>query len=128
MPSPTKKEELQRFISMIKYVPLKVIPHFSQVPSSLRALLEKDAAWQWHYEHEQSLLQLKELGTSAPVLAYFKPDRPVKLSVDASSKGLDAVLIQDDHTITDASRSFTSSQHNYAQIKTCCGVWVHKVS
>ena len=86
MPSPTNKEEMQRFLGMITYLS-KFIPHFSQVASSLRALLEKDTAWQWHYEHEQSLLQHKELTTSAPVLAYFKPDQPVKLSVDASSKG-----------------------------------------
>ena len=52
--------------------------------TTLRALLEKDAAWQWHHEHEQSLQQLKEIATSVPVLAYFKPDRPIKLSVDAS--------------------------------------------
>ena len=27
-----------------------------------------------HHEHEQSLLQLKRIATSAQVLAYFKPD------------------------------------------------------
>ena len=43
MPSPTNKEELQRFLGMITYL-LKFIPHFSQVASPLRALLEKDAA------------------------------------------------------------------------------------
>ena len=57
------------------------------------------------------------MATSAPVLAYFTPNRPVKLSVDASSKGLGAVLIQDDHPIAYASRSLTSTQHNYAQIE-----------
>ena len=61
------------FLGMVTYIP-KFIPHFSQVASPLRALLEKHAAWQWHHEHEQSLQWLKELATSAPVLAYFKPD------------------------------------------------------
>ena len=116
MPSPTNKEDLQCFLGMITYLS-KFIPHFSQIASPLRALLEKDAAWLWQHEHEQSLLRLKELATSAPVLAYFKPNRPVKLSVDASSKGLGAVLIQDDHPIAYASRSLTSTQHNYAQIE-----------
>ena len=50
-------------------------------------------------------------------MAYYKPNRPVTLSVDASSKGLGAVLIQDDHPIAYASRSLTSTQHNYAQIE-----------
>ena len=73
MPSLTNKEELQCFLGMITYLS-KFIPHFSQVASPLRALLEKDAAWQWHHEHEQSLPQLKELATSSPVFAYFKSD------------------------------------------------------
>ena len=66
MPSPANKEDLQRFLGMITYLS-KFIPHFSQIASPLRQLLEKDTAWQWHHEHEQSL---KELATSAPVLAY----------------------------------------------------------
>ena len=116
MPSPANKEDLQRFLGMITYLS-KFIPHFSQIASPLRQLLEKDKAWQWHHEHEQSLLKLKELATSAPVLAYLKPDRPVKLSVDASSKGLGAVLIQDDHPIAYASKSLTNTQQQYAQVE-----------
>ena len=98
----------------------KFIPHFSQVASPLRALLvlEKERAWQWHHaKHWQRVLQPKELATSAPVLAYFKRDWPVKLSVGASSKGLGAVLIQDDLPISFALRSLTSTQHNYTQIE-----------
>ena len=88
----TNQQDLQCFLGMITYF-LKFIPHFSQVASPLRALLEKDIAWQWHHEYEQSLLQLKELATIARVLAYFKPGLPVKLSVNASSKGLGVILI-----------------------------------
>ena len=73
MPTPTNKEDLQHFLGMVMYIS-KFITHFSLVALPLRALLEKDTAWQWHHEHEQSLQQLKELATSAPVLAYFKPD------------------------------------------------------
>ena len=72
MPSLTNKD-VQCFLGMITYLS-KFIPHLSHIASPLRTLLEKDTAWQWHHEHEQRLLQLKELATSAPVLAYFKPD------------------------------------------------------
>ena len=73
--------------------------------------------WLRHcHEHKQSLLRLKELATIAPVLAYCKPDQPVKLSADASSKGLGAVLIQDDYSIY-VVRICCSTQHNSAQIK-----------
>ena len=59
---------------------------------------------------------LKHLASSAPVLAYFNPNQPVKLSVDASSKGLGAVLLQNDHPITYTSRALTDTQQQYAQI------------
>ena len=73
----------------------KFIPNLSQIASPLRALLEKDTAWEWHHEHQDSFNKLKQLATTAPVLKYLKPDKPMKLSVDASSKGLGAILIQD---------------------------------
>ena len=66
---------------------------------------------------EESFISLKELITKAPVLKYFNPKRPVKLSVDASSKGLGAVLLQDNHPIAYASKALTSCQQNYAQIE-----------
>ena len=51
------------------------------------------------------------------MLQYWHIDRPVTLSVDASSKGLGAVLIQDDHPIAYASKSLTNTQQQYAQIE-----------
>ena len=101
---------------MITYLS-KFIPHFSQIAAPLRTLLEEDMAWQWDQEHEQSFLQIKGLVNSSPVLAYFKPDWPITLSVDASSKGLGALLIQDDYPIAYASKSLTNTQQNYVQIE-----------
>jgi len=79
--------------------------------------LEKDIEWQWNPEQQRSFISLKELITKAPVLKYFNPKRPVKLSVDASSKGLGAVLLQDNHPIAYASKALTTCQQNYAQIE-----------
>ena len=42
---------------------------------------------------------------------------PTKLSVDASFKGLGAVLLQDGHPVAYASKALTDSQQNYAQIE-----------
>ena len=99
----------------------------SAVVSLLRVLLEKDTAWQWDHEHEQSLLQLKELATSPQ---YWHTSNQIiqSLSFKASSKGLNAVLIQDDHPIAYASRSLSNTQQNYAQIEICCGIWLYKIS
>jgi len=116
MPPPQDKEALQRFLGMLTYLS-KFIPNLSQIASPLRALLEKDTTWEWDHEQQESFRQLKQLATTAPVLKYFKPDRPIKLSVDASSKGLGAVLIQDEHPIAYASKSLSNTQQNYAQIE-----------
>jgi len=70
----------------------KFIPNLSQRASQLQALLKKDVKWQWHAEQQKSFTLLKELIIKAPVLKYFNPKRPVKLSVDAYLKGLEAVL------------------------------------
>ena len=116
MAPPTSREALQRFLSKLTYL-AKFIPNLSQTAALLRALLEKDTEWQWHQEHLQSFSALKHLASSAPVLAYFNPRQPVKLSVDASSKGLGAVLLQNDHPVAYASRALTDTQQRYAQIE-----------
>ena len=116
MPTPRNREELQRFLGMLTYLN-KFIPNLSQVASPLRTLLEKSVEWHWHNEQEQSFKTLKKLVIEAPVLKYFDPHKPTKLSVDASSKGLGAVLSQVGHPIAYASRALTQTQQNYAQIE-----------
>ena len=85
--------------------------------SPLRTLLEKNVEWHWQAEQANTFTSLKELITKAPVLKYFNRTKPTKLSVDASSKGLGAVLIQDNHRIAYASRALTTCQQHYAQIE-----------
>jgi len=101
---------------MITYLS-KFIPNLSQTPAPLRALLEKDTEWQWNQEHLQSFSTIKRLATTAPVLAFFNPSKPVKLSVDVSSSGLGAVLLQNDHPVGYVSRALTITQQHYAEIK-----------
>jgi len=113
MTPPMSREALQRFLGMITYL-AKFIPNLSHTAAPLRALLEKEADWQWYQEHLQSFSTLKHLDSSAPVLAYFNPSQPVKLS---SFKGLGAVLLQNDHLIAYASRTLTDTQQRYAQIE-----------
>ena len=59
----------------------------------------------------------------APVLVYpsFSPDATeFVLQTDASAVGLGAVLEQSGHPIVYASRSLTSSEHNYSVIQREC--------
>lgn len=56
---------------------------------------------------------------SSPVLAFFdvNKDVNVNLSVDASSKALGAVLMQDGKPIAYASKALSPAQKNYPQIE-----------
>lgn len=116
MKPPTNKAELQRFLGMVTYLS-KFIPRFSEISTSLRILLEKDTEWHWDTQQAQAFDKLKQMITSHPTLSYFDPAKPTKISADASSHGMGAVLLQDDHPIAYASRSLTPAQQNYAQIE-----------
>ena len=116
MDAPRNKEELQRFLGMITYL-AKFIPNYSQVAAPLRVLLEKGTEWHWSHQQETSFQELKKLITRSPVLKFYDPQKPTMISVDASSKGMGAVLLQEDGPIAYASKSLTACQCNYAQIE-----------
>ncbi|KAK3108757.1 hypothetical protein FSP39_014959 [Pinctada imbricata] len=116
MPSPTNKQELQTFLGFITYLG-KFLPNISEHSAPLRLLTEKDVEWHWEAPQEASFTKLKELVTKAPVLSYFDPKLPLVLTVDASSKGLGAAILQNDKPIAYASRALTKSQQNYSQIE-----------
>ena len=89
----------------------------SQKSASLRQLLQKDVEWSWEQVEDDAFTSLKTSISSAPVLKFFDLKEPVTLSVDASSKGVGAVLLQNDHPVGYASKALTPSQENYAQME-----------
>ena len=120
MPSPQDKTELRRFMGMINYLG-KFVPNLSDITALLRQLLEKDFMWTWSDKHEECIELLKKLMTESPVLKYYDPTKPMKLSVDSSKYGLRPVLLQkyeeDWAPVAYGSRSLTRSERNYAQIE-----------
>ena len=116
MSYPQSKEELQRYLGMVTYL-AKFIENMSNISAPLRELLEKDVDWHWDERHSAAFNQLKTAITSAPVLKYFDPNLPITLSVDASSKGLGAVIMHNEAPIAYASRAMTAAEQNYAQIE-----------
>ncbi|XP_036845205.1 uncharacterized protein K02A2.6-like [Oncorhynchus mykiss] len=65
------------------------------------------------------LRNVKDLITREPgqILAYYDPNKELRLQVDTSKYGLGAVLLQEGKPIGYASKSLTDSEINYAQIK-----------
>ncbi|KAA0714109.1 Retrovirus-related Pol polyprotein from transposon opus [Triplophysa tibetana] len=116
LPPPEDKQALQRFLGMLQYL-AKFIPNLSEVSAPVRQLLEKDAEWFWGNEQEKSFQKLKALATNAPTLKYYNVNKPLTLSVDASSEGMGAVLLQDQRPVAYGSRALTDCQRRYAQIE-----------
>ena len=134
-PAPTDINEVRSFLGLASYY-RRFVPGFSQVAAPLHCLLKKEAHFYWSMECQRALEQLKQLLTSAPVLAYprFNSEHPLILETDASAKGLGAVLAQqqeDDkvHPIAFASRSLNAQKNNYgiAEMETLAVVWAAKL-
>ena len=120
MSTPESPADFRRFLGMVQYL-AKCMPNLAGNSSALRQLLIKDAKWEWTEEHTKQFHDLQLLVTSSPVLKYFDPNLPVKLSVDASRSGLGSVLLQlhkdDWHPVAFASRALSKSERRYSQIE-----------
>lgn len=116
LPQPKNKNDLLRVLGMAKYLG-KFVPNMSKISAPLRELTRLDCVWNWQDIHEQSLFQLKQLLTSAPVLKFFDSKKEIEIETDASKDGLGACLLQEGHPVAFASRSLTPTEQKYAQIE-----------
>ena len=95
--------------------------NLADVTQPLRQLLSKRSAWLYGPTQEQAFSRIKEELAQPTVLALYNPQAPTKVSADASSYGLGAVLMHKCGTswkpIAFASRSMTETERRYAQIE-----------
>ena len=54
---------------------------------------------------------------TAPILAYYNPNKPTILQMDASCKGLGACLLQNEKPVYFASKALTEMQKGYVAIE-----------
>jgi hypothetical protein len=58
-------------------------------------LLEKETKFKWSQQREEAFLTLKQLLTTAPMLAHPDIEKPFDVYCDASGIGIEGVLMQD---------------------------------
>jgi hypothetical protein len=76
-PTPSNKKEVQSFVGFMNFY-RRFIPGFSHHMRALFDLTMKDVRFIWGLPQEDSFMKLKELVTSAPVLALPNDDLPFR--------------------------------------------------
>lgn len=120
MPHPKNKEDLQRFLGMTNYL-CKFLPKYSEVTAPLRLLLQNDVEWSFDQPQRTAIDDLKNLIVKQPILQFFNPSLPTKISTDSSKLGLGAILQQKGDSgwqpVAYASRATTPAEQNYCPLE-----------
>jgi hypothetical protein len=76
-------------------------------------LLEKEAKFKWSPQCEDAFLTLKKLLTTTPILAQPDIEKPFDVYCDASSTGIEGVLMQEGRAIAYALRQLRRHEEHY---------------
>jgi len=115
-PRPENKQDVLRLLGMVNFI-AKFTPRISDVTAPLRDLTKKNIAFHWTDRQETAFTNLKKQLSNSETLQYYDVTKSVTLQVDASQKGLGAVLYQDKGPVAYASKAMNETQQNYAQIE-----------
>jgi hypothetical protein len=110
--APTTVHEVRSFLGLAGYYH-RFIPDFSKIVKPMTSLLQKDHKFAWIEECEVAFRTLRELLTTAPVLAQPDIEKSFDMFCDASKNGLGCVLIQDRRVIAYASCQLRKHDINY---------------
>ena len=121
LPAPKNVHEVRVFLEMVNHLG-KFAEHLADKTKPIRDLLQKVHQWVWGPPQQKAFEEIKSMLTAAPVLALYDPNKETKISADASSFGLGAVLLQkqEDQTwrpVMFISRALTPVECRYAQIE-----------
>ena len=112
--------ELRRFLGMVNQLG-KFSEKLTDLTQPLRQLLSTKTTWLWGCDQARAFADVKVELAKPTVLTPYNPIAQTKVSVDASSYGLGAMLMQKSRTLWKpveyALRSMTDTEQLYAQIE-----------
>ena len=119
-PAPKDVTALRRFMGMVNYLG-KFSAALANCTPTLRLLMNKVSDWTWSDKAQQEFDEVKRIMTSTGVLIPYDLAARTRLSTDASSFGLGAVILQQTgqewKPVAYASRALSPAEKNYAQIE-----------
>ena len=120
MDPPQNITELRRFMGMANQLG-KFFHRLAEISQPLRELLSAKRSWVWGPDQERAFAEVKAELTQHTVLTLYDPLANTKISADASSFGLGAVLLEQSKDswkpVAYASRSMSPTERRYAQIE-----------
>ena len=120
MEPPRNVTEMRRFMGMVNQLG-KFSHCLAELSQPLRELLTTKRSWVWGPDQVRSFSEVKAELSQPTVLALYNPKSNIKVSADASSFGLGAVLLQQSENtwkpVAYASRAMTETERWYAQIE-----------
>ena len=116
MKPPTTVKEVRSLIGSCNYY-RRFIPAFAEITKSLTRLCRKGLTFEWTPECQTAFETIKNLLTTAPILAFPNPNKPFNLYCDASDYCIGSVLTQHDDDGHEHPIHFLSSQFNKQQRK-----------
>ena len=116
MDPPKNKADLESFLGLVNYLK-KYSIDLCKAEKPLRDLMKQGVLYCWESQQQKAFEKIKEAIIKAPVLAYFNPKAQHVIQTDASKKGLGAVLLQEGHPVTFASRALTPTEAHYSSIE-----------
>ena len=80
LPAPTNKKQVQSFIGMINYLS-KFSARLSEIAEPIRGLAKDKVPFNWGSENQSAFTQMKQEIGSAPILAYYNPEKHTVLQM-----------------------------------------------
>ena len=122
MKVPKTVTDLRRFLGVVNHLH-KFSPNLATLAQPLQELLCKNRQWKWEASQESAFTAVKQELATPTVLRLYDPNAETKISADASSYGLRAVLLQRNDSadswkpVAYFSRTLTEPERHYAQIE-----------
>ena len=115
-PEPKNKKDVKRFLGFCSYY-RRFVKNFAGVTKPLTCLTQAEVPFVWDEPCRSSFQKLKDVMTSAPVLAFPDLSKPFIVDCDASGHAIGAVLSQEhdgrEHAVSYFSQTLSRQERNY---------------